>query len=220
MTVTPQDVYEMARLKAILDGGPMPAPPMGMNNLAEGQEPVILERGASKKDIAAMSDILTKLHNITDDVTDDLITESARNTEVQTAMTTSVNSTGVKVGQYQIDRCEDPNRIAGKQYYNIYHIRSGDIIAEQVTLYETALTVVKLLNSGAYVNNPQVSRLFEYDNNYAGHKIDALGYKRKVKAAERKNLFEKIDLYEARFQASMQRAMECKQNIRSISENI
>jgi len=221
MTVTPQEVYEMARLKAILNGDPPPAPLPGMStNLSEAQEPIVLERGPSKRDISAMTDLLSKLNSIADDVTDNLVTESVRNTEIQTAITTSVNSAGVKVGQYQIDRCEDPNRVAGKQYYNIYHIRSGDIIAEQVTLYETALAVVKLLNSGSFVNNPKISRLFEYDNSYANHKIDALSYKRKSRTAEKKNLFEKIDLYEARFQASMQRAMECKQNIRSIAENI
>jgi hypothetical protein len=224
MTVSPQEVYEMARLRAILNGGPMPEPPMGSQTpLQENKSSAVELLGPGQvgnKEISAMADVLKKLNSITDDVAEEMVLESSRNTEVRTAITTSVNETGVKVGAYQIEVLEDTGRMAGKQYYNIKHIRSGDTIAEQITLYETALSAVKLLNQGFYVNNIKISKLFEYDTLYASHKVDALSYKRKSAAAAKNRSLEKQSLYEARQQASVQRAMEVKRNLKDLISHL
>ena len=81
---------------------------------------------------------------------------------------------------------------------------------------ETALGVVRLLNDGAYANTVAVRDLFSADDSYTSHKLDALMYKRKINRSTRLNESRNIDIYRSRYQASLDRCMQAKAQIKQL----
>jgi len=216
--VSDEEKEQMARFLAVMNGTPLPAathtPRANHSQVNESVE--LAGPGVpTKRDIDAMANVLNKLNALTNDVAKDMVVESATSKVSRDAISTTRNNIGVKVGSYQIKINEDDTRLAGKKYYSIYHSEMGTIIADDVSLYETALGVVNLLNNGKYVNDIKVRQLFDADNVYTSHYMDAVMYKRKFRESQRKNS-NKADLYESRYQASLNLCMKAKRDIKSI----
>jgi hypothetical protein len=210
MTVSQQDKDAMSRLLNILNGNPVaPAP---TQHHVEGTSPVELAGPGvpTQADISAMANILTKLNNLPTPVT---LHESVDKELVEAIQTERVKD-GVNVGRYQIMIKENAKRLAGKQYYSIYHSITNDVIADDISLYETALAVVRALNNGKFTNCKEIRKLFEQDDIYTAHKIDALVYKRKLQKNTDKI---KQDIYESRYQASLDKAMTAKRQIKNLA---
>lgn len=214
MSVSPEERDAMARIMMMMEGK-TPSKPSPANKTSAAPIELAGPGQVTSADVNAMADVLQKLNSVSDRVVTEMVTESNYNTEVRTAITTSRNEHGVKVGLYQIMIKEDEKRLASKQYYSIYHTKTGDVIADDLSLYETALNVVKLLNSGKFVNSSEVRKLFESDDSYTAHRQDALRFKKAMIIAERKSDFSKRDLYESRYQASLDRAMAAKKEIKA-----
>ena len=166
----------------------------------------------TQKDVAAMANVLKKLN----DVTSQVMAESRTNPQLAEAVQTSKVNNTVKVGSYRIMIKEDEQRLAGKQYYSIYFNQPNNVIADDITLYETALSIVKLLNSGKFVNSTIVRRLFDADNRYTSNKTDAIRFRIHSRSAQKDMDFEKSDLFENRYQVSVNNAMQAKKEIKTI----
>jgi hypothetical protein len=210
MTVSQQEKDAMSRLLSILNGDTpsvsSSVQPQHTSNSVELAGPGV----PTQADISAMANILNKLNNLPAHVT---LHESA-DKELAEAIQTERVKDGVNVGRYQIMIKENTKRLAGKQYYSIYHSVTNDVIADDISLYETALAVVRALNNGKFTNCKEIRKLFEQDDIYTAHKIDALMYKRKLqKNTDRM----KHDIYESRYQASLDRAMTAKRQIKTLS---
>jgi hypothetical protein len=155
--------------------------------------------GVTDRDIQAMSQVLSRL----DGLTTEMVTDPDPAPQFSQALTESRNQLGVKVGKWQIAQHQDATRMAGKNYFSIFHSETQQVIANDISLYETALQVARLLNTGAYVNSVKVRELFEQDDSYTSHKIDAHRfYIRSRKSTSR----DQKELYENRMQASRDRA--------------
>lgn len=211
MSVTPEERDAMQRLLDMMDGKE-PSTPMPRQNFASDTVELAGAGQVTKRDVDAMAMVLNKLNSVTQSV----INESHRDPNLQEALETQRNDHGVKIGSYQIMIKEDQKRLAGKQYYSIYHVKSNDVIANDITLYETALTVVKLLNSGKYVNEPIIRRLFEADDRYTAHKSDAVRFKARARKSDISGDLAKKDVYESRYQASIDNAMGYKKAIKKL----
>jgi hypothetical protein len=214
MTVSPEDRDAMARIMMMMEGK---VPDTLPTSRADPSATIELAGPGqlTSADINAMADVLKKLDSVSNQIVGEMIIESNRSTEIKTAISTVRNDHGVKVGSYQIMIKEDDKRLAGKQYYSIYNTRTGDVIADDLSLYETALNVVKLMNDGKYANSLDVRNLFEKDDAYTAHRQDALRYKRSAMISEKRGDHYKAELYESRMQASMDRAMSAKKEIKS-----
>lgn len=212
MTISPEDRDAMSRLIEIMNGK-SPAPLK--ENKSSVEQPVELAGPGvpTKADITAMANILGKLNTLSSPGKVNVINETV-DLELAEAIQTERTATGVNVGKYQIMIKENPKRLAGKQYYSIYHSVTNDIIADDLSLYETALTAVRLLNSGKFTNCKEIRRLFEQDDLYTAHRVDALMYKRRVMTTKDPV---KHDIYESRYQASLDKAMVAKKQIKTLS---
>lgn len=208
MSVAPEDKDAMKRILELMEGKE-PSDPTPRSNASSGDVELAGAGQVTRRDIDAMAMVLDKLNSVTKSV----IKESHTDPDLQEAIGTQRTDDGVKVGNYQIMIKEDQKRLAGKQYYSIYHVKSNDIIADDITLYETALTVVKLLNSGRYVNEPVIRRLFEADDRYTAHKSDAIRFKSRARSTFDAS---KRDVYESRYQASIDNAMSYKKAIKKL----
>lgn len=211
--VTPEEREAMLRLRNIMEGVHSPEPTRSTANRTHEVE-LAGPGQVTNADIHAMSDVLSKLNSITNHVVDDMITESVAHPQISEALHTQKLSNGIKVGRYQILVKEDAQRLAGKQFYSIYNSLTNDTIADDISLYETALAVVRLLNKGKFANSAEVRQLFENDDAYTSHKVDAINFKRRLKTVKD---VAKQDIYESRLQASMDRCMAAKKLIKTLA---
>lgn len=213
--VTPEEREAMLRLKNIMEGVHTPPPTRkSSQNIADVE--LAGPGQVTSADISAMSDVLSKLNSISNHVVDEMITESVTQPVISQALQTQRIQNGIKVGRYQILVKEDAQRLAGKQFYSIYNSLTNDTVADDITLYETAITVVRLLNNGKFANSPEVRKLFEQDDAYTSHKVDAINFKRRLKTVKD---VAKQDIYESRLQASMDRCMTAKKMIKALASN-
>lgn len=214
--VSQEERDAMIRLRAVMDGKPIPS------TITETQHqhghvnhimPIDIPGPGqtTQQDVDAMASVLSRLNKLSNNVVDTMLTESATMPDVADALTTERTLTGVKVGRYQIMIKEDVTRTAGKQFYSIYNSLTNDTIADDISLYETAISVVRLLNGGKFANSPEVRKLFECDESYSSHKVDAIIFRRR----QRKSTDPiKRDIYESRYQASLDRAMSAKRQLK------
>ena len=210
--VTPEDRDAMARILQLMNGEtPSDAP--RSTSLSESAIELAGPGQITRSDVNAMATVLTRLNSLSNHVVDGMITEGASSPQISEALNTERLETGVKVGRYQIMIKDDPRRIAGKQFYSIYNSLTSDTIADDISLYETALGVVRLLNAGRFANSQEVRTLFEQDDLYSSHKVDALMYKKKMSTAVDAS---KRDIFESRYQASLDRCMTAKKNIKTL----
>lgn len=213
MTVTPEEKNAMARLLNIMSDQPV-------QPITESRTPVnhnveLAGPGQiTNADVNAMAAVLNRLNSVSTDVVKEMVNESSSQPYISEALYTEKVNNGVKVGRYQIMIKEDTKRLAGKQFYSIYNNLTNDTIADDISLYETALAVVRLLNSGKFANNPEVRKLFEQDDAYTSHRVDALIFKRKYTTTTDDA---KKDIFESRYQASLDRAMSAKKAIKAIA---
>ena len=212
--VTPEEREAMLRLRNIMEGVVSPVDSVSAGAPVSHQVELAGPGQVTNADISAMSDVLSKLNSISNHVVDNMITESVTQPQISEALHTQKLPNGIKVGRYQILVKEDAQRLAGKQFYSIYNSLTNDTIADDISLYETALAVVRLLNKGKFANSAEVRQLFENDDAYTSHKVDAINFKRRLKTVKDPA---KQDIYESRLQASMDRCMAAKKLIKMLA---
>jgi hypothetical protein len=216
MTVSQQERDAMAKLLSIMNG----EKPISESKTTVAHEhydngSILSGPGVTSTDITAMKNILSKLHNLPTSIRPVVINEAV-DPELEEAIQTDRTANSVNVGRYQIMIKENPKRLAGKQYYSIYHSVTNDVIADDLSLYETALAAVRLLNNGKFANCKEIRKLFEQDDIYTSHRVDALMYKRKLN--KNTDPF-KQDIYESRYQASIDKAMIAKKQIKVLAND-
>jgi|TARA_R110000850_G_scaffold244882_2_gene369732 hypothetical protein len=135
---------------------------------------------SSGGDAGAMADILRKLQKATTESTAELVTETKRNSNLGVAMNTTRTTTGVAVSRYNIDT-EKKTVQEGltKTFYYITDSDTGDVVHDNLGLFETAMGIVKhLLYTG---NSDKVSRLIELDQEYIGTVMETYRHKSRLK---------------------------------------
>lgn len=202
MTVSSEERDFMQNLLDKLNGEDVPQTKTRLkeSNTNVAQPVELAGPGAvTQNDIRAMSEVLSRL----DGLTNEIVYDPEPVAEFAQALHESRNNLGVRVGKWQIAKHNDDTRLAGKEFFSIYHSETRQVIANDISLYETALQVARLINSGEYINSVKVRELFEQDDSYTSHKIDERRfYIRSRKTTNR----EQRELYENRMQASRDRA--------------
>jgi hypothetical protein len=210
MTVSNEERLAMANLLAIMNGQQPTEPVHGQPPASAALDDVGGPGAPSKASIDAMANVLESLNRVTQQV----MFEDGGNAEVRMAAETARTDDGVRVGGYQITIMTNEKRLAGKQYYQISHGRTGTVIANDISLYEVASAVAKLLNDSRYVNNFHVRRLFELDDRYTSHRIDALNHRRQQRLAEQRNDGVKMDIAANKYEHSLEQALRVKRDIK------
>jgi len=213
MTVSSKERDEMTRLLSIIEGKQSSLPPANAETYPETTVELAGPGAITQSDINAMAGILSKLNSV--DTRPVTLVENVDERRFNEALETSRIDDGVKVGKYKIKIQENKKRLAGKQYYSIYHSITNETIADDLSLYETALAAVRFLNNGKFVNSKEVRKLFEQDDIYTSHRVDALRYKYRLSKSKDPI---KQDIYESRYQASVDRAMTAKHHIKNLAD--
>ena len=216
MTVNDSDRLAMARLLEIMNGK-TPSQPALTEAHTSGQPVELLGAGqVSSRDIQAMANVLSKFNQAVDQTHKELMRESMHDVHVAEALVTDRDQDDVRIGPYKIQVRMDEQRAAGKQYYDVVHSQTSDKLAHELSLYEAAHGLVRLLNSGKYVNHPQVRALLEAEAAYTSHRIDAIRYHKMIHTAIKQNHLSKVPVYETRKADSMDRAAQAKAQVKKI----
>ena len=220
MSVTPEERDAMQRLLRVMNGERVSL--NETKHSASGAPGAVILPGAGQitnEDVSAMADVLKRLENAVNSTSQNMIMERTHDQELNEALITDSIPQGVKVGIYKIQQQLDEHRMAGKQYYDVVNSLTGQIVAHELSLYEAAHGLVKLLNSGKYFNSNEVRELMEAESNYTSHKIDAVRYHRMMLKSQKIGDLTKSDLMETRKQASMDRAMISKRLVKKLYGN-
>jgi hypothetical protein len=218
MTVTDSERAAMARLLQIMKGHTVSPSTQPLNEHVHATQPVELP-GAGQvtaRDVQAMAQVLHKFNQAVNDTHRELVRESVHDAHTAEALITERDADHVRVGPYRIAVKLDEARTAGKQYYDVIHSATGEKLAHELSLYEAAHGLVRLLNSGRYVNHPQVRELLEAEATYTHHRIDAIRYHRMIQTAHKQNQLQKLPVYEARKAASMDHAAQAKARVKKL----
>lgn len=213
MSVTEQERLAMARLLNIMEGHtPEPLQPSAHDHA----EPVqLLGAGqVSTQDVAAMADVLRKLESAVSHTSAQLITESVHDSQLQEALQTTKYDSGVKIGIYKIQVALDESRLAGRQYYSVVNAATGETLAHELSLYEAAHALVRMLNQGMYFNSQPVRQLMEAEAAYTSHRIDAIRYNRMARRAIQEGNQSRAEIMEDRKQVSMDKMSEAKRKVK------
>lgn len=219
MSVSAEDRDAMARLLSIMNGQPQEISPLQESKQTAASPVELLGPGqVSSRDINAMADVLRKLENAVNSTSSNMLEESARDPELKAALNTTATSDGVKIGIYKIQQQLDESRVAGKQYYNVINQVTGHVVAHELSLYEAAHGLVKMLNNGLYFNSAPVRQLMEAEAAYTSHKIDAVRFHRAARKQQKMGHEGKSQLMETRKQDSLDKAMLAKSNVKKLSQ--
>ena len=217
MIVNETDRLAMARLIDIMNGKVTPA---ASTPRAQQTQEIPVQLGGpgqvTNQDIQAMASVLQKFNQAVQQTHVQLLSESEHDPHVAEALITEKHHESVRIGHYKIAQRMDEQRVAGKQYYDVVHGVTGEKLAAELSLYEAAHGLVKLLNSGKYVNHAQVRELLEAEAAYTSHRIDAIHYHKLIKRATTQMQLSKVDVYEARKAASMDKAAHAKTTVKRI----
>ncbi len=219
MTVSAEDKAAMNRLLQIMNGERVTDP---VRSSVQQSSPLELAGAGqvTRGDVDAMAQVLTRLNNVVGQVSADILLESHQNNEIKEALSTESTATGVKIGCYEIKINLDESRLVNKQNYSVVNKITGEILAHELGLYEAAHGLVKMLNSGVYINSQSVRELLEAEAAYTSHKQDAIRFKRRAKKSLNVGSTHEHGLYEARQISSMDKAMSAKARVKKIYNNI
>lgn len=220
MTVTDSERQAMARLLSIMNGeAPTRSP---ISESASPSAPVEFAGAGqvTSRDIQAMAHVLEKFNRAVNQTHRELMQESVHDPHTAEALVTERHADNVRIGPYKISVRMDETRVAGKQFYDVIHSATGDKLAHELSLYEAAHGLVKLLNSGKYINHPEVRELLEAEATYTGHRVDAIIYHRMIQTALKHNQVSKLEVYEARKAASMDMAAQAKAKVKKLYRHL
>ena len=163
------------------------------------------------EDTKQMKAILERLQSATTNATKQVITEVQEgNVEVATGLKSgnTIRIADVKVELYK-------EKIVGLYEKTFYRIKDTDnkVLYEDISLFETAMTIVKDL-VGESKSNVNIERILDYDKRYSDYMYEAATHKSRMK--QYGDDHHKYDIADAKFGQSLSRMNECKSQVKNL----
>ena len=214
MAVDPREVAEMARIRRIMNGD-------FSNEVEEAAKSVVYEShqnqiGESSDPTTDMKEIMRRLNQGVTNSVERIVENDNTDLKFASALVTEKTDRGVKVGSWEIKMYEEN----GQKTYDVCHVQTEEPIARDLTLYESALTISKLLNAHVSINSHQIRNVLALEDEFAKTRNEAATFKRKMRRmTESNNLFE-AHVAEARFNESRTAAVKLRDRIIVLSKTL
>lgn len=233
MTVDKEQVDEMARIMAIMNGDHSEATKPKAPILPNGNQAILIQQGHTREDVNVMARIMEgfasatgvksfkSAHDVGNPMEASLkkvVRSSRENTELKEALSISQTEDGsMKIGNWEISK-KLHEGLTGKEetLYYIRNGRTGEKIRASFVVFESAKAIVKRLNAGADLSDPIIKEIATLEIKYRRMRQKALQEKRSYHKAQKAADEFKMDLYEAKFDAAKGHAMYYKEKIRNI----
>lgn len=119
---------------------------------------------------------------------------------MEEAIVTEAFDDGIRIGEWEI-------RTVGKNLFDVARAGEFNALVREITLYEAAVGLVRLLNNGKAINSPEVLSLLNTEQTYASNVSDAIRYATLV---HRRRGDPKVPVWEARYSDSKMRAAQAR----------
>lgn len=219
MAVSPKDVEEMARIRAILLGGEsMDAPQKPSQRMSESLVPSI-----DPKD--DMANIMRRFNegansqrasNALDDSISRVRESASSDRRLRDALATEKTPNGIKMGSWEIKVNEEGTT----KYYDVVNIHTQEPIAIDLSLYESALALTKLLNFSVGINSPKIREVLDLEDRYAKVRQDAAIFRVRMKQRNEAQDYTRAAIAEDRYQEARTEALALRESIIAISKRV
>lgn len=210
MAVDPKEVEAMSRLRKILAGEVVDSP------VVESKRSTSLNESGSVDATTDMKAILNAFYAGANNSVAELNELAVESRPLRSAMITSKTETGVRMGSWEIKVTEDKT---GK-LYDVVNVNTGDAIAMDLTLYETALSLTKLLSFHVGINSPQIKKVLALEEDYARFRQDAAVFKHRAKQRQAAGDTFRAAVAEDRFQENRDQAIKLREELISYSKTL
>lgn len=160
--------------------------------------------------IEDMKSILEKMYSAAGNI----ISDAPNNKPLRRALNVEKTYRGAKIGNWEIVVNEDGKR----KYYSVIHEATSNIIASELSLYETALGIVNELNEGGRINSSHIVSLLYAEQEYSGAINNMINHRHTIKNNPTNSSKRKIA--EDRYHAAKEKATLAKKRAIEISESI
>jgi hypothetical protein len=217
--VDKKDVDDMKRLMDIMSSGNIADEPQNIHEAySQPRSTVSPPAIATHPGTAGMKEILQRFYESTQESVERVVTTKAEQSPLlKEALETKRTSSGVQVGSWEIRVNEGSS---GDKTYDVVNIHTDEPIAHDLSLYESALSLTKLLNRNAGINNPKVREVLELEENFTRQRTDAAQFKRKMTRMLKEGDDFRANVAEDRYEQCKQAAIALRSRLISICKNL
>lgn len=174
----------------------------------------------SAAEIDAMKRVLENLNSAGSTALREVVAESKMDDELHTYLNSSMTGK-VKVGNvFEITTREIDSLRGKKKVYDIHNAATGEVITNDLFLYEAAYAIVKYLNQGHNILSKEIRQVVKLEQDYAAARTDAGMFRIRYNENLKKGDKSKTQLYEARFSDSRDKALSIKNELVKIAESL
>jgi len=215
--VDPREVEEMARIRRILNGEYQEeVQEVARNHVRQVNESYDSADINSTDPKEQMKAILQRFNQGASNAVQRIQEDNSTHPEFESALKTEMIPGGVKIGSWEIKVYED----AGNKTYDVCHVQTNEPIARDLTLYESAVAITKLLNKHVSINSAQVREVLELEESYSRARQDAALFKRKARRMnESANHFE-AHVADDRYQEARAVAIKHRDRLQAINRQL
>jgi hypothetical protein len=219
MAVSPRDVEEMARIRAILLGGEgiTSEPPARVRvdeTLTTSQDPTDDMANIMKMFNAGASN--PRASNALNDSISRVRESASSDRRLRDALATERTDDGMKMGSWEIKVNEEGTT----KYYDVVNIHTKEPIAIDLSLYESALALAKLLNFSVGINSPKIREVLDLEEKYAKVRQDAAIFRVRMKQRTEAQDFSRAAIAEDRYNEARTEALALRESIIAISKRV
>lgn len=201
MVTDPREIEAMARLNRIMKGEILESEESGVDPT----------QGVAPSAIEDMKSIMKAFGGAS--AVQEQVKESPRFRE---AIATHKTAQGVQIGSWEIKVNEDST---GKTY-DVINVHTSEAIALDLTLYESAVGLTKLLNFHVGINDPKIKKLLALEEEYARYRQDAAVFKVRAKQRSQAGDSFRAAVAEDRFKENRDHAIRLREEIVSYTRTL
>jgi hypothetical protein len=210
-----QDINEMRRLRAILNGTADNSPNTSMKTPLQEHK-----AQTGNPDVDVMADILRRFNTASGNVAGQLAEESINDSRLQEALETSVTKSGIVIGKWDVVSSLNESDSNKHKNFDVRNATTKQTAYKNLTLIEAAHAVIRYLNKGMPISDPKINAVLELEEIYHRNRNDATRFKQRynrcVELKEKQAAF----VFADRFQVARANALVAHDQIKSILESI
>ena len=106
------------------------------------------------------------------------------------------------------------------KYYDVVNIHTQEPIAIDLSLYESALALTKLLNFSVGINSPKIKEVLDLEERYSKLRQDAAIFRVRMKQRTEAKDYTRAAIAEDRYQEARTEALALRESIIAISKRV
>jgi hypothetical protein len=217
-TPSRDDVDSMKNLMSIINGGMINESITEPTYAPQQEQRIAPTVVTGDPGVSSMKEILSRFYESTQNSVERVVTEKAEQSPLlKEALNTRLTESGVRVGSWEITVHEDA---PGQKTYDVTNVHTNEPIAHDLSLYESALGLTKLLNRNVGINNSRVREILELEEEFTRHRTDAAVFKRKMNRMLSEGDGFRANVAEDRYEECKRQAIELRSRLISICKSI